>query len=308
MPDPLLILQAAGIAAAVAAAVLLGLGWPWRAPNPTRVRLGWVLGVGAGFFVGCRVLGLGSHWPAEEDQDRLLLVLVPAVVAGECWAALERVPGWAAWVLRLVLAAVAAPVLLHGSVYLAKLGSPGSPWSPEEAGLVLVVLAAALAAVWAALARLQVVAPGRSVPLALAGTCGGAGIVVMLSGYLTGGQMGPPLAAALAGATLASCALAGPPSGAAPVGLGVVGLFGVLVIGHFFGALTTTHAILLFFAPLLCWLPEAPPQARGAVRLALVLLPVALVLAQAQQRFVAESNAPSSSQEYSPQDYSDYGK
>ena len=38
----------------------------------------------------------------------------------------------------------------------------------------------------------------------------------------------------------------------------MVGLFSLLVIGHFFGELTTAHAILLLFAPLLGWLPELP--------------------------------------------------
>jgi hypothetical protein len=307
--------RAAGIAAVVAAAVLLALGLPWRAPNPTRVRLGWVLGVAAGFLLGCRALDLGRHWPPVEDQDRFLFVLVPATVVVECVAAFGSVPRWAAWLLRLLIAAGAAPLLLYNSIYLTGLASPGSrPWSPGEAGLTLAALAAALATVWAALARLQAAAPGRSVPLALAGACGGAGVVVMLSGYLTGGQMGLPLAAALAGATVASLALPGAPGGDAPIGLGVVGLFGVLVVGHFFGTLTPTQAVLLFFAAALCWLPEAPPLrrlrswARGTARVALVLIPVAFALAEAKQRFDAESQATSSSQEPSLQDYLDYGK
>ena len=43
-----------------------------------------------------------------------------------------------------------------------------------------------------------------------------------------------------------------------PLGVAVVGLYSLLVIGRFFGELSSTHAIVLFASPLLAWLPELP--------------------------------------------------
>ena len=89
----------------------------------------------------------------------------------------------------------------------------------------------------------------------------------MLSRYASGGQIGLPMAAGLLGASVAALVLPGPSRGTGPIGVAVVGLFSLLVIGHFFGELTTAHAILLLCTPLLGWLPElryAPASDLGA--------------------------------------------
>jgi hypothetical protein len=176
-------------------------------------------------------------------------------------------------------------------------------------------LAAALAVAWAALALLAQRAGGRSVPLALALCGAGTAVTIMLSGYASGGQLGLPLAAALVGVLSASLVLAEPLDVRGITGLGVVGLFGLLVIGRFFGFLTTAHAVLLFLAPLLCLLPELPYvrraglRVRGFARVALVVVPVAITLALAQQRFVEASRQTSSGpREPTIQDYLDFGK
>ena len=70
--------------------------------------------------------------------------------------------------------------------------------------------------------------------------------------------MGLPLAAALTAVVIASLALAGPADMRGVLGLGVVGLFALLIVGRFFGQVSTLNAALLFFAPLLGWLPELP--------------------------------------------------
>src|SRR3954454_5324433 len=80
MPDPMQILEAVSTAAVMAGAVLLLCVWPWRTPRPARASVGCVLGVGLGLFSGCRLLGVWPHWPPQEDQDRFLLVLLPAVL------------------------------------------------------------------------------------------------------------------------------------------------------------------------------------------------------------------------------------
>lgn len=87
-------------------------------------------------------------------------------------------------------------------------------------------------------------------------TCVGAAIIVMLSGYATGGEVAFPLAGSIAGASVATLLLARSSRATGPIGIAVVGLFSVLVMGHFFGELTTPHAALLLFAPCLAGYPR----------------------------------------------------
>jgi hypothetical protein len=311
MPDPILILQSVAAAAVSAAAVLLLCGWPWRAPRAGRAAVGGVLGVVVGLIAGCWVLAITPRWPPREDQDRLLLILLPAVVVVEVLAALAGRFRWLFWLPRLAVAAGAAVVLLHGSVYL----SDAIEWTPEQRWQILGGLAAALAGTWAVLAWLLRRPAGRAVPLALSVACAGAAITIMLSGYASGGMLGLPLAAAVGGAALASLVLAGAAGVEGVLGVAVVGLFALLVSGRFFGELFTSHAALLFFAPLLCLLFELPylrrlgPRLRGIGAVLLAAVPVVVALTLAQRNFVADSAGPAASpDEPSIQDYLDYGK
>jgi len=315
MPDPTLILEALAIAAVVAGLAVLAFGLPWRSPHPARAGAGWVIGLGGAFYLACRhMTGVWPHWPPRDGAERLLTLILPAALLAELLAALPPVPRWVAWALRLAVAAAAGPALLYNSIYLAGAGTP--EWSSAEAAVILGGLAAALAAVWALLGLLLRLAPGRSVPLALSVACAAAGAAIMLSGDFTDGRLGLPLAAALAGAAVASLTARGAPGAAAGLGIGLVGLFALLLIGRFFAGLTTEHAVLLGLAPLLCWLPElpyvrrVPLWARGLARLALVAAPLALVVVQAQQQFVENSASPSTPDAGEPtlQDYMDFGK
>ena len=95
------------------------------------------------------------------------------------------------------------------------------------------------------------------------------------------------MAAALLGASAVAMVMPGAGPLTAPIGLAVVGLSSLLVIGRFFGELRTDHAVLLFAAPLLAWIPELPrlrrmpPWSRGLMR---VLLVAALVLGRPRRR------------------------
>jgi hypothetical protein len=312
MPDPIEIFEASAAALAVAAVVLLLFG--------KLGRPGWAsaAGVGVGFFVGAWLLEVCPHFPLKEDKDRWLLVLLPAAVGVEVAASFLRRLPWLAWPLRLVLAAGAAPVLLYGSVYLSDKGDPSSrKWGPEQTWLILGGMALALAAVWALLDRLARWGAAGTVPLALALASAGSGVTVMLSGYATGGQLGLPLAFALTGVTVAPWLLRGNQDLRGAVGVGIIGLFALLVVGRFFGELTTANAVLLFGAPLLGWLAELPalgrigPRRRAFAGLSLAGLPVALALVLAFQKFNAVSARPSAvpgTPEPSIQDYLDFRK
>jgi hypothetical protein len=289
MPDPVLILQAMGAAAAVAAVALLVFGWPWRAPCAARQRVGAVLGIGIGFFVGALILDVDPKWPPTASKDRLLFVLLPLVIIAELAAALPSVLKWLAWPLRLIVVAGAARILLHETVYLLPDAGPES-WTLTETWTNFGGLALSLAVVWQLMALLGLQSRSRTVPLVIAMSCVGTALATMFTGYASpGGQMGLALGAAVTGAVAASFLLADPPDTTGLLGLGVVGLFALLVNGRFLGALPTSYAVLLFFGPLLCWLPEMPPRLRGVAKLAIAAVPVAVAVFLAYQQFTVNS-------------------
>jgi hypothetical protein len=133
----------------------------------------------------------------------------------------------------------------------------------------------------------------------------------MLSGYATGGQFGIPLAAALGGVALASLARKEYPGIDGALGVGVVGLFALLLIGRLFAALTDLNAALLFAAPLLAWVPELLPsriRGRALLRVALAAVPVVVALVLAQQKFAADAAGPESGPAGSIDAYRNFGK
>ena len=311
MPDPKVILEAVAAAGALAALFVLLCGWPWKAIHLQRGATGWAMGVGAGFFVGCAIL-LGGlpNWPPVEDVDRLLFVLLPLAVGAELIGAFVLRPRWLACVVRGLVAAAAGRILLHHSVYIAD----SSEWTVAERWQYLIGMGVALAVVWNLLVGLTGRAPSRAIPLALAMTCGAAGVTIMLSGSLTDGQLGFALAGALAGAVVASLAMPCSPVIRGGVGVGIVGLFALVVMGRFFSELTTTHAVLLFCAPLACWVVELPhlralrPWLRGLIQLLLVAVPLAIVVVQAQRQFTADSQGKAGNAGDADDPYAGYGK
>lgn len=119
----------------------------------------------------------------------------------------------------------------------------------------------------------------------------------MLSGYYGAGLLGLGLAGALAGATLASYFDQLQPPSRGSLGMSVVGIFAVVLVGRFFGTLTTGLAACLLLAPLLAWIVELPrlrqatPAWRTAGRLACVAIPLVVVVMVAQRSFIAASVA-----------------
>ncbi|MDB5306353.1 MAG: hypothetical protein JWO38_555 [Gemmataceae bacterium] len=300
MPDPILMAEATVLAAVVAAVV----AWLIDRFGPAAGAIG----VGLGILAGAWVLGLVPRVPPREALDRFLLVLAPAAVLAEVVAAGRA--RWAGRALRVAVAALAAPVLVHGSSYVTDLSGPGSrEWAAGPTAAVFAGLATALFLAWTVLTRLASRA-GRSAAVAVAVAAGGTAVAVMLSGYATGGQLGLPLAAAIG-----VFAFVGGRHRPGAVGVAVVGLFSLLVIGRLFAGLTTQNALVLLTAPLLAWVPELPrvrrlgPWTRGGLRVALTAIPVIVTLWLAQQKFAADSNGPAEgSGEPALSDYLDFGK
>jgi hypothetical protein len=315
MPDPVLFLEVMAGAAVLAGVVALACAWPWRTASPTRVAVGTVLGTGLAFLVGGGVVGRWPRWSLAEAEDRLLLVLLPAIVVVEIVAALRGMPRLVAWVLRIAVAGSTAPVLLFGSQYLTDSGGPGTRlWTPEQAILWLGGSALALVFVWMLLALLNQRAPSRSLPVALAVVCAGSAPTIMVSGYLTGGPLLVPLAGALVGTAAASCLWILSRGDFAAVGVGLVLLIALLVMGRCFGELQTVHAALLLFAPLLMWLPELLPGkkprwwARAVLRPALVIAPVALAFYLAQKPPAGTGGPSGPTSEPGVEDYQQFGR
>ena len=149
-------------------------------------------------------------------------------------------------------------------------------------------------------------------PFALAIAASGAGVTIMMSGYLTGGELALPLAGAIGGAAVASLLLRMLKCNSGMVGVGVLALFAVIVLGRFFGNLTMIHGTILLAAPLLGCVPRFLPRKltsvwlRAALSLGLAVIPVAIVVADAREKFVQESAAKSSSDDSAADDYLEY--
>ncbi len=315
MPDPLVMFKAMALAFLASACTFSLLVWRKRS-SPAWVSLGWTVGFAAGTALGLWQIGIRPSWPPLEDRDRLLLLVLPAAVAAEFAAmVLSRKP--LAWLLRLFVLGLSARVLLHQSSYLADLSGPGTrEWSPRTAPGILAGIATAQCLIMVALDRLATRAPGASHALALAITLLGASLTVMLSGYATAGEIGLSPALAVAGAAIAAGILAGRTPSSAPIALGAVTLSALLVMGRFFGQLSTTAALLLAFAPLAAWFGEFPPLARlgprprAGIRIGLVTLIVAVVVSLAAQNFAQTSHGPAQSPTPEPslEDYLNYGR
>lgn len=256
MPDPFVIAQAMAAAALTAAAILLG-GAGWRRPIAARrMAVGWPLAIGSAFLVGAAALGQRPDRLPGTDKDRLLLLVIPLVTVVESiLAAAQPMAIWR-WVARLALAASIAPILLHGSVYLASPASAGSDtWTASQRVMHLGGIAVLLATQWRLVVGVQERGRAGAAWVALAVTSLGAGIVTMLSGYMSAGQLALPLAAACgAAAVLGGVTRMHDAAGGIVVALACLG--SVLVMGRFFGALSTTKALVFVTAPLLCWLLE----------------------------------------------------
>ena len=256
MPDPFVILQAMAAAALSAAAILLGTAG-WTRPGDTgRAAIGWPLAIGVGFLVGAIMLGQRPASLPGTDKDRLLLLVVPAAMIGEAMLAAARPGAIWQWTARLALAALITPTLLHGSIYLANPAFASSDtWTTAQRVMILGGIAVAVVAQWFAVTALQ--ARGRStiVWAAVAITSVVAGITTMLSGYMSAGQLALPLAAMCGIAAIGGAARSRTAAGGLVVALAC--LASLLVMGRFFGSLSTAKALGLAAAPLLGWISES---------------------------------------------------
>ena len=309
MPDPIRMAGAFVAALALSSTIIGVLGLVFGRLTLARIAASCVA-ILAALGTGAWILGLLPNFPPREDLDRLMLIVLPtAMVAEVIVAGLDRY----AWIPRCIVAAIAAPVLLHGSVYVTDLAGPGSRiWSETITHLLFAGSAVLLMASWHLMNRLAVRKGTGMALTCVAGAVLGSGLVIMLSGYATGGQLGIPLAAALVGCMLASALSKESLPGEIALGVGTVGLFSLVFIGRLYAELTTLNGTLLLAAPLLGWLPEllpTAPRVRVMLRLVLTAAPVVVAPFLAKQNATALSAQPASGTEASIVDeYMSFGK
>ena len=185
----IVLLARAVLVGALTAAVVMQLATRGL-PRPWRRDACWTWAVGVGVLAASGATDQWPGWPPLEDSARFLTLLVPLTLVVETLAATMRSSS-AAWIVRLGLAAVVAPILLHHSVYLADLnGRDSAEWSFSQATIVLCGLAATLALVWAILSGLQSRTSTSAVLWLLVLDALATAVTVMLSGYLRGGLLG----------------------------------------------------------------------------------------------------------------------
>lgn len=292
MPDPLAYLTGMGLAAIASATFALAMAALHRRAHGWQALM--TAGLATGVVSGLVWLGIRWQWPPGNGLNRFLFIVLPATAVIELAGSLPRVPTGILWTLRAILSVAIPRILLHGSVYLT---AGGLPATDHPAGTALAGSGVLLAAVWWSLGHLAQRPSGASIPPTLveATVCGG--LCILLAGYLKGGAAAFPLAGAVAGATLAAglitfrTGLPTVPLSLPIVSIGLVGLFGLLLVGCAFGRLTLGRGLVIFLSPLLCWVTELAILRRMSsracvlVRLILVAIPLLMVLALAKRDF-----------------------
>ncbi len=292
MLEPSLYLEAMASAAIVSAACVLAITALRRPASTTWLNLASIPGIGLGLVTGYHMLAWRWILPPVNGLDRFLIIVVPATLVIELIAGFPAVPRWLAWLLRMSLASMIPRILLHGSVHLS--GSNSTPW---QAVAVMGIAALFLVISWSLLALLSQRSRGVPIVLALYLATQCAGLTIMMAGYIKGGAAACPLAAILVAAALWTY-LAGsgrfataPSISPAVLGIGIVGLFGLLLIGIFFGRISIVSGLVMLLAPLLCWITQISWLRHrqgwvvGSMGLLLVALPLLIVLLKAKHDF-----------------------
>ena len=261
MPDPLLFLQSLTAASGASAIFVLALAFARNRWKRIPEALTDIPGLIAGLSVGYAVLGLTTRWPPANALDRFLIIVLPSALGVELLSRMPNAPRWMIWLLRTLLAAITARILLHGSVYL----DPAfSEWSSGQTYQILGLCGGAQLVHWALLLKLSERRLAATIPLTLGLSILCAGTAMMLAGYLKGGSAALPLTGAICGVCVAGLLTASysPSVGCSRnqtlTSIGILRLYSLLFIGRFFGALTTERAILIFLAPMSCWITELP--------------------------------------------------
>lgn len=213
--------------------------------------------------------------------ERLLVIGLPMAAIAEAIAARAGV-GRVSTIARGVTALVLVRVILHDSVHLTE---------TESASGATVLAAAVLAAIeWPIVAAGERLDDGCVVTvLAVVFSLAASAMVIPMAGYVKGGIVAALLAVAVGGSL----------AGGGRVGLtgfGFAALVGIVVVGRFFGNLSSTAALLLCSSPMLSVAVGRGGEYLGDMvvgrgmrsagcRLAVAIVPLVIVVAQGWHDF-----------------------
>ena len=281
MIEPIWFLLGALLPAVAAGGVVGSLT---RRVNPNAA---WSAATALGFAIGYCATDGWPPFPPRESHHWLVVGLLPAALVAEALPPWGRAGRRGAWLVRAALLLGWPPLLLQS--YLKY------NWSPAQAALWLTALAAVGGVLFSSTAGASRQARGKPVVFALGLVAAATGILLMLSGSATLGQLGLALACTLGGAWAAMLVRGGDPP---TVGLlaTILLLMGLWANGYFYASLTPLRAACLCLAPLGVWLGRIPmikgrPLQLG-VSLAGVATPLSVALIDAVLAFAAEMNDP----------------
>ena len=246
------------------------------------------LATAAAFVAGYWATTGWPTFPPAESQQRMLVYMLPAAVVVGLLVSVSKVPRLLPWILRIVVAMAAPPILLLSYIKYT--------WSTSEAVARLTLIGLLTAAVWSALVMMSRKHAGSRVPSTVMFIAGAMGITIMLSGSQTLGQYSLSLSATLAAIAGLALITRGSLSTVGLMDVAAAMLLGLCIEGAFYADLTTTNALLISSVPVLAWLGELsvirrrPAWQQFVTRWALVLLPLIIAVVLAAMAFAAEMN------------------
>ncbi len=293
MPDVLLFLKAFLSSASASTIFVLAFavcrrGKVGSVPESRLSAAVILLSAAIGMFVGCWVLQVPWKWPLVNALDRFRELILPVTVTVELLACWKLIPRPIVWTLRGCVALAIGGVLFYGSAYVTRGAEILIPW---QTWLILVITLLSLIGVWLLLYRLAARPAAASIGIALGMSLNTAGLVIMLAGYINGGAAAIPLGGAILATFVVTWIVAGTADMRGLISVAVVALFSLLLIGRFFGNISTTQALVIFLAPLLCYVTVLPamrclsPLRIGMIRIVLVSIPLVIVLMLSKLEF-----------------------
>jgi hypothetical protein len=311
MPDPFQYTMALLAAFAVSVIAVAGARKVLRLRAHRLANVVEVFGITAGLIAGYRVLQFELVWPPANAITRFLTIVLPAAVIVELISGFACIPtqsearrlkgaglpSFFLLILRIGFFASIGRILLHNSVYLGVSPNIAGTWSGWQMFILLTASAVLLTAMWLLLSNLAKRDGPGSVASSLSMSIMTAGISIMLAGYIKGGVAAFPFAASLTG-VVAIAQFVRPNERSddgrfmqGTISLGVTALFSLLWVGYFFGQLPAIDAVVIFLAPVLCWVSELSffrrmnSRRRGLLRLACVAIPLLIQLLIAKRTF-----------------------
>ncbi|MGF1579148.1 MAG: hypothetical protein ACFCD0_07275 [Gemmataceae bacterium] len=188
--------------------------------------MGYALGIGGAVLFGMWWLGISISWPPTNHEERIVLLILPTVVAIEVVIATVQPNVPAAWALRVLVASAIPGVLLQGHQLLQS-DNPDfkileiRTWNPAERHLWLLGAAVVLVGVWWSLTFLLRRHSKRIILLAIILSTGAALWASYSAGYATNYRIGLPVVVSLFAAWVVSWLLPDGRSGEPAIGIGV---------------------------------------------------------------------------------------